>query len=80
MLDVKMEGELAIIDVRKQALKKEHPGDKVLEFIDQAHVGIVFEIHVPHKAQPLVEKIEEMGLKVSTNKLEEDHYYLTATK
>jgi len=77
---VKLEGNLAVIDVRQQALKKEHPSDKVLDYIRQAPSHTVFEIHVPHMAQPLVEKLEDLGMEVSRNKIETNHYYLVVTK
>jgi len=80
MLDVQMEGKVAVIDVRERALKGEHPGDELIEYIRQAPNDIVFEIHVPHEAKPLVKKLDGIGMNVILNKVTDGHYYLVVTK
>lgn len=80
MLEVRMEGKVVVIDVRKRALRGEHPGNEVMDYIKKSPVDMIFEIHVPHEAKPLVKKLEEeIGMVVQPNKVEEGHYYLVAS-
>lgn len=76
LTDVTLKGNRATIDVRSQAIAGEHPGHDILEYIKSAPTDIEFEIHVPHVAKPFVKKLEEIGLKVTLNKVNENHYYL----
>ena len=78
LLDVTLTGNRAIIDVRVQAVAGEHPGHDILKYVKSAPKDIEFEIHVPHEAKPLVKKLEGIGMKVTTNKVDENHYYLIA--
>ncbi|GGM29582.1 hypothetical protein GCM10011351_14600 [Paraliobacillus quinghaiensis] len=78
MLAVKLKGNRAIIDVRVQAAAGEHPGNDILKYVESAPKDIEFEIHVPHEAKPLVKKLEGIGMNVTTNKVDENHYYLIA--
>lgn len=76
LLNVELKGNRAIIDVRVQAIAGEHPGRDILKYVKSAPKDIEFEIHVPHGAKPLVKKLEDIGMKVTTNKVNENHYYL----
>lgn len=80
MIDVQIKGKVAIIDVREQALRKEHPGNEVLEYIKNAPANLTFEIHVPHEAKPLIKKLESRGMDVQQHKVQKDHYYIIASK
>ncbi|MFD1038254.1 amino acid decarboxylase [Virgibacillus byunsanensis] len=75
-----MEGKRAIIDVRARILNGEHPRNEIFEYIKQAPLGTIFEIHVPHQAQPFVGGLEGMGMNVIIDELEPTHYPLMAVK
>ncbi|WP_138417769.1 amino acid decarboxylase [Aquibacillus sediminis] len=80
MIDIQLEGKRAIIDVRLQALAGEHPGNDVINYIKKSPSDRDFEIHVPHKANPLLKKLEDIGMNVIRHKVKEDHYYLIITR
>jgi hypothetical protein len=75
-----MEGQKAIIDVRERILKGEHPRKEILDYIKAAPVGTVFEIHIPHRGEPLVAGFQAMGLNVITKEIEPGHFQLTTVK
>lgn len=80
MLDVLLDGERAIIDVRDRIKNGEHPRFEILEYIKQAPNGMVFEIHLPKRGKPLVAGIEDMGLKAMVEEVEEGHFRITTAK
>ncbi|OZU88965.1 amino acid decarboxylase [Virgibacillus indicus] len=80
MLDVKFEGKKAVIDVRERILNGEHPRNEIFEYVKQASIGTIFEIHVPKRAQPLVNGLESFGLNVIVNEIGPAHYMLVAAK
>ena len=61
-----------IIDVRERILRGEHPRTEITKAVKEAPVGTVFEIHLPHRAEPLLSALEGMGLNVIVNQLEEN--------
>jgi hypothetical protein len=80
MLDVQQEGNRMIIDVRERILRGEHPRTEITKAVKEAPVGTVFEIHLPHRAEPLLSALEGMGLNVIVNQLEENHYRMMTVK
>lgn len=80
MLDVKLEGKRTLIDLRERILKGDHPRNEVFDYVKDAPVGTVFEIHLPHQAQPLVGGLERLGLNVVTDQLEQGHFRMVAVK
>lgn len=80
MLDVLIDGKRAIIDVRERIKNGEHPRFEILEYIKQAPDGMVFEIHLPKRGQPLVKGLEEMGLKATVDEVGEGHFRITTAK
>ncbi|MBP1948555.1 amino acid decarboxylase [Virgibacillus litoralis] len=80
MLDVQLEGKRAIIDLRERILNGEHPRNEVFNYVKQAPLGMIIEVHVPHEAQPLVGGLESFGLNVITDQLEIGHYRLMTVK
>jgi hypothetical protein len=80
MLDVKQEGIRMIIDVREMIKTGMHPKREILETIQNAAKGTVFEIHLPHAAQPLVAAIEQLGLDCVINELGPGHFRLLSLK
>ncbi|WP_240510126.1 amino acid decarboxylase [Virgibacillus profundi] len=79
-MNVELDGKRAIIDVRERILNGEHPRNEIFDYVKQAPLGTVFEIHVPKKAQPLVQGLENLGMNVIRDELEAAHYRLTAIK
>lgn len=80
MLDVLLDGDRAVIDVRERIKNGEHPRFEILEYIKQSPDGMVFEIHLPKRGQPLVEGLEDMGLKAVVDEVEEGHYRIITAK
>lgn len=54
MLPVKYEGVRVIIDVREMVKQGIHPRNEIIETVQMAGKGTVFEIHLPHPGRPLI--------------------------
>lgn len=80
MIDVKQEGPRLSIDVRENIRNGEHPKAEIFRYVKEAPVGTVIEIHVPHKAGPLISGLESFGLNVVTHELAWDHYLIRTVK
>ncbi|MDP4083372.1 MAG: amino acid decarboxylase [Bacillota bacterium] len=80
MQNVKMEGKRAIVDVRERILKGEHPRKEIMDFVKASPVGTIFEIHIPHRGEPLIAGLESLGMNVIANELEPGHFRLMAVK
>lgn len=80
MQNVKMDGKRAIVDVRERILKGEHPRKEIMDFVKSSPVGTIFEIHLPHRGEPLIAGLESLGMNVIANELEPGHFRLMAVK
>lgn len=80
MLEVKKEGIRMIIDVREMVKKGLHPRQEIINAVQNAPKGTVFEIHLPHPGQPLVAAFEQLGLDCVINELGPGHFRLLALK
>lgn len=80
MLDVQKEGNHAVIDVRERILNGEHPRQKIFNYVKEAQVGTVIEIHMPKRGQPLINGLENFGMNVVVDELEVDHFRIVAVK
>ncbi|MNH87477.1 hypothetical protein D3C73_399590 [compost metagenome] len=74
MLDIKYNGQIAVIDLRKNILKGEHPRHEVIEFAKKAAVGTILELHVPHPAKPLADALEGIGYPSVIHQLGPEHF------
>ncbi|MDQ1147465.1 hypothetical protein QE429_004292 [Bacillus sp. SORGH_AS 510] len=70
----------AILDVRERIAKGEHPRREILNFIKAAPIGTIFEIHLPHRGEPLIATIQSLGMNVIVNEIEPMHFRLMAVK
>ncbi|MED4202420.1 amino acid decarboxylase [Neobacillus mesonae] len=75
-----LEGKRLVIDVRERIAKGEHPRREILNAIKSAPVGTIFEIHLPHRAEPLVANLQSFGMNVIVNEIEPMHFRLMAVK
>ena len=80
MQTFKIEDKRAVMDIRERVLKGEHPRREILNFVKSAPVGTVFEIHLPHRAEPLVANFQSMGMNAIVNEIEPGHFRLMAIK
>jgi hypothetical protein len=80
MLNIQRDGERAIIDVRENIARGEHPKGHIFQFVKEAEVGTVIEIHIPFRAEPLIAGLSSFGLNVIVNELAPDHFRLMAVK
>jgi hypothetical protein len=51
-----------------------------MNFIKAAPVGMIFEIHLPHRAEPLVASFQSLGMNAIVNEIEPGHFRLMAIK
>lgn len=80
MLDVKMEGNKAIIDVRANVLRGEHPKDEVLDYVQKATEGTIFEIHLPLRGEPMVNLFKSIGMNAYIEELGPEHFRIITKK
>ncbi|MEH7179994.1 amino acid decarboxylase [Neobacillus vireti] len=80
MSSFQMEGKKAVIDIRERVLKGEHPRREILNFVKTAPIGTIFEIHLPHRAEPLVATFQSLGMNAIVKEIEPGHYLLMAIK
>ena len=80
LVDVLLEGNHAVIDVRKRILNGEHPRQEIFDYVKQAPVGTVIEIHMPKRGQPLINGLEDFGMNVVVDELNVDHFRMIAVK
>lgn len=70
----------AVMDIRDRIAKGEHPRREILNFVTVAPVGTLFEIHLPHRGEPLIASLQSLGMNVIVNELEPMHFRLMAIK
>lgn len=80
MLDVTIDGREATIDVREIIKDGAHPRFAIFDYVKEAPVHMIFHIHVPRRAKPLVDGLKEMGLDVTIQELGPSHFLVTAEK
>jgi len=80
MLKVQKNGEHAVIDVRDNIARGEHPKGEIFNYVKTAPKGTVIEIHVPFRAEPLISGLSSFGLNVIVNELAPNHFRLMAVK
>jgi hypothetical protein len=69
-----------VIDVRERILRGEHPRGEIINFIKAAPIGMIFEIHLPHRAEPLVASLQSLGMNAIVNEIAPGHFRLMAIK
>ncbi|MFL6563149.1 MAG: amino acid decarboxylase [Bacillus sp. (in: firmicutes)] len=70
----------AVMDIRERIEKGEHPRREILNFVKAAPVGTIFEIHLPHRGEPLIGSLQSLGMNVIVNEIESMHFRLMAIK
>ncbi|HEY2420849.1 MAG TPA: amino acid decarboxylase [Neobacillus sp.] len=70
----------AVMDIRDRIARGEHPRREIMNFIKSAPVGTIFEIHLPHRGEPLIASLQSLGMNVIVNELEPTHFRLMAVK
>lgn len=80
MLNFQIEEKRAILDIRERVLKGEHPRREILDFVKSSPIGTIFEIHLPHRAEPLVASFQSLGMNAIVNEIEPGHFRLMAIK
>jgi hypothetical protein len=80
MSSFQIEEKRAVIDLRERIKNGEHPRKEILDFVKSAPIGTVFEIHLPHRGEPLIAGFQAIGMNVIVNELEPGHFRLMAVK
>lgn len=80
MHNFQIEEKMAILDIRERVLKGEHPRREILDFVKSSPKGTIFEIHLPHRAEPLVASFQSLGMNAIVNEIEPGHFRLMAIK
>ncbi|MGJ7911773.1 amino acid decarboxylase [Neobacillus sp. LXY-1] len=77
---IQIEGKRVIIDMRARIAKGEHPRREILNAIKAAPKDSIIEIHLPHRAEPLIANLQSLGMNVIVTELEPMHFRLMAVK
>lgn len=80
MSNLQVDGKRVIMDVRERIAKGEHPRREILNTVKSSPVGTIFEIHLPHRADPLIANLQSLGMNVLVTELEPMHFRLMAVK
>lgn len=80
LLQIEREESRLIIDARTAIRAGYHPRNEILLLVGDAPVGTVCEVHVPHRTEPLIAAIEEMGLNVAALEVESGLWQLRMVK
>lgn len=80
MSSFQLDGQRAVIDIRERVLRGEHPRREILNFVKAAPVGTIFEIHLPHRGEPLAATFQSIGMNAIINEIEPGHFRLMAIK
>ncbi|QIZ06788.1 amino acid decarboxylase [Priestia megaterium] len=70
----------AVMDIRERIAKGEHPRREIINIVKAAPVGTLFEIHLPHRGEPLIGSLQSLGMNVIVNEIEPMHFRLMAIK
>ena len=70
----------AVMDIRERIAKGEHPRREIMNFVREAPIGTIFEIHLPHRGEPLIASLQSLGMNVIVNEVEPMHFRLMAIK
>ncbi|PGY15813.1 amino acid decarboxylase [Bacillus sp. AFS031507] len=70
----------AVMNIRERIAKGEHPRREIINFVKAAPVGTLFEIHLPHRGEPLIGSLQSLGMNVIVNEIEAMHFRLMAIK
>jgi hypothetical protein len=79
-IEIKRDGERAIIDVRPNIARGEHPRNQIFDYVKEAPIGTLFEIHLPFRAEPLMNGLSSFGLNEVINEQSPHHFVLRAVK
>ncbi len=80
MIELQRDGNHIVIDVREQIQRGMHPRGEIIKAIEEAPIGTIIDIHVPHRTQPLIASVEAMGLHVVVEELDMRHFRLRTLK
>ena len=80
LLDIQQETGHLVIDARNAIRTGHHPRYEILKLVQDAPMGTLCEIHVPHRTVPLVGALEELGLNVAVSEVEPFHWRLRVMK
>lgn len=80
MLNVVIEGNKAVIDVRENVLRGEHPKNEVLNFVQTSPDVTSFEIHLPLRGEPMVLLLQSIGLNAYIEELGPEHFRIVAQR
>lgn len=77
---VEKDGPLLTIDARAAIRSGQHPRQEILRLVDEAPVGTVCEIHVPHRTGPLIAALQDRGMNVAVAEVEPGHWRLRVVR
>lgn len=80
LLNIQMDGNRSIIDVREAIKGGAHPRFEIVDYVKQAPINTIVEVHVPRYAKPLIKDLEKLGLVVEVIKRHAEHYLVITEK
>lgn len=80
LLEIEREESRLSVDARNAIRKGFHPRHEIIQLVDEAPIGTICEIHVPHRTGPLIAALEGGGRRVAVSQVEPGHWRLRVLK
>lgn len=80
VLEIEREEAKLSVDARKAIRKGFHPRHEIIKLVEEAPIGTICEIHVPHRTGPLIAALEGAGRPVAVSEVEPGHWRLRVLK
>lgn len=80
MSNVEKDDNRQVFDLRERILNGEHPRGEMFEHAKKAAPGTILEIHTPRRPVPLLKGLEEIGMDITVDEIEEGHVRVVALK
>lgn len=68
------------IDARDAITSGHHPRQAIVSVVKEAPSGTLCEVHLPHRAEPLMSALKGLGLNVTVSQASPGHWLLRVLK
>lgn len=80
LLKVSHDGPHLIIDAREAIRQGRHPRAEILTMVQEAPAGTICEMHLPHRPEPLIGALQQIGFNVTVSQPEPGDFVLRVLK
>lgn len=80
LLQVEQDGPRLIIDAREAIRAGRHPRAEILTLVQDAPSGTLCEVHLPHRPEPLIAALQQLGMNVTVSEQSPGNFMLRVLK